>query len=114
VVTALTYRLHPVGPVLAGPVTYPPTRLREMLRFYREFTADLPDEASVQAGTQPLAGQPSPWTWIAVCYCGDLDAGEKVLKPLRSFGPRVVDAVRPIPYVEMQALLDVPPVHLST
>jgi hypothetical protein len=112
VVTVLEYRLHPVGPVLAGPVIYPPARLGEMLRFYREFATNLPDEASVQTGTQPLPGKPEG-PWIAVCYCGDLDTGEKVLKPLRSFGPRVVDAVRPIPYVEMQALLDVPPVHLS-
>jgi FAD/FMN-containing dehydrogenase len=111
VVTSLEYQLHPVGPVLAGPVTYPPARLREMLRFFREFTTDLADEISVQTGTIPIPDKPGPW--IAACYCGDLDTGEKVLKPLRSYGPRLVDAIRPIPYVDMQALMDVPPVHLS-
>lgn len=35
IVTALTYRLHEVGPVLAGGVVYPFTRAREVLRFYQ-------------------------------------------------------------------------------
>jgi len=47
VVTNFEYQLHPVGPVvLAGPVFYSGDRAAEMLRFYREFTQDLPNEAT--------------------------------------------------------------------
>jgi FAD/FMN-containing dehydrogenase len=50
VVTAFTYRLHPVGTVLSGMVLHPLTRAPEVLRFYRDFvTAGLPDELIVYA-----------------------------------------------------------------
>jgi UDP-N-acetylenolpyruvoylglucosamine reductase len=112
VVTSLEYQLHPVGMVLSGVVKYPPERLREVLKFYREFTSALPDEVSVEVGIIPGTNAPTPS--IAACYCGDLHNGEKALKPLRSFGPQLVDAVRPMPYIQMQALGAVPSGHLST
>jgi hypothetical protein len=48
----------------------------------------------------------SPVTAIHVCYAGSVEAGEKVLQPLREFGPPLVDAVRIMPYVELQTMLD--------
>src|SRR6266498_719589 len=45
IVTSFEYRLHPVGPVvMAGPVFYKGDRAQEILRFYREWVRDLPDE----------------------------------------------------------------------
>ncbi len=39
VVTSFEYKLHIVGPeVLAGMVLYPLDQVREMLRFYREYS----------------------------------------------------------------------------
>jgi hypothetical protein len=38
---------------------------------------------------------------IAVCYDGSLDAGERVLRPLREFGPPVADQIRPMAYREV-------------
>ncbi|MGH7894329.1 MAG: FAD-binding oxidoreductase [Candidatus Binatia bacterium] len=112
IVTSFEYQLHPVGPVLAGPVTYLASRLGDVLRFYREFTGALPDEIRVDIEYVSLS-EDKPAPCIALCYCGDLDAGERLLKPLRSYGPRLADAVRPMPYVQIQALFDVPPVHVS-
>ena len=43
---------------------------------------------------------------IAGCYSGDLDAGEAALRPLRSFGSPVADLFRPMPYTEVQKMLD--------
>jgi hypothetical protein len=108
IVTSFEYQLHPVGPVLGGPVTYPPARLGDVLRFYREFTGTLPDEIRVDIDIE------GPAPRILPCYSGDLDAGEKLLRPLRSYGPRLADAVRAIPYVQMQALLGVAPGHFFT
>jgi FAD/FMN-containing dehydrogenase len=50
VVTSLEYRLYPVGSVLGGMVLHPLERAAEMLRFYRDFCATLPDEAEAYAG----------------------------------------------------------------
>ena len=45
VVTSFEYRLHEVGPtVLAGPVFYPQELAPEVLRAYRDFVAEAPDE----------------------------------------------------------------------
>jgi hypothetical protein len=112
IVTSFEYQLHPVGPVLAGAVTYPAPRLKDVLRFYREFTATLPGEIRVDVGNEALSDKAG--AYIALCYSGELDAGERLLAPLRSYGPRLADAVRPMPYVQIQALFAVPPGHFST
>jgi FAD/FMN-containing dehydrogenase len=50
VVTSFEYRLFPVGPMVTGGlIAYPLDSAREMLRFYRDFTASVPDELSVAA-----------------------------------------------------------------
>ncbi len=41
-----------------------------------------------------------------VCYAEPLEVGEKVLKPLRDFGPPLEYAVGIMPYVELQSMLD--------
>jgi len=47
-----------------------------------------------------------PVVGIAVCYCGDLAEGERVLRPLRAFGSPVLDAVQPMPFPAMQKLIE--------
>ena len=50
VATSLAYRLHPVGPmVTAGLIVHPIGRARDLLRFYRDCTASLPDEHTIFA-----------------------------------------------------------------
>src|SRR3546814_13918941 len=45
VVTSFELRLHAVGPtVLAGPILWDATDAGEVLRFYRDFVRDAPDE----------------------------------------------------------------------
>ena len=43
---------------------------------------------------------------VIACYCGDLTEGEKVLKSLRSFSSPILDAIQPMPFPQMQTLLD--------
>jgi FAD/FMN-containing dehydrogenase len=45
VVTSFEYRLHPVGPVLAGMVIHPISAAKAVLRFYRDFARGCPDIA---------------------------------------------------------------------
>jgi FAD/FMN-containing dehydrogenase len=105
VVTSLEYRLHEVGPVLGGGVLYPVAMTREVLRFYREFTASCPDELSTQVMTITF---PDVGRLVAVggCYCGPISQGEKLLKPLRTFGPPAVDLFAAMPYVQLQSMFD--------
>ena len=105
VVTAFDYQLHPLGTILGGMVVHPLSRARAVLQFYRDFTRELPDELTAACAMlttpdgQPVIG-------ILVCYCGDLSQGERVLAPLRKFGPPLVDRIQPMPYAGLFALLD--------
>jgi FAD/FMN-containing dehydrogenase len=105
VVTSFEYQLHAVGPVLAGLVLHPFDRAQETLRFYRDFARSIPDEANT-VGALLTSPEGAPMAAIAVCYNGDISAGEKVLRPLREFGPPLVDDIRPRAYREVQTLLD--------
>jgi FAD/FMN-containing dehydrogenase len=105
VVTSFEYQLHPVGPVLAGLVLYPFSKAQEALTLYRDFATSIPDEVNTIGG---LLASPEgdPVAAIAVCYNGSLEAGEKVLRPLRTFGPPLADHISPMPYRQVQTLLD--------
>lgn len=103
VVTSLEYRLHPVGPVLAGEVIYPLDQAREVLRFYRDWSMAAPDE--VRADATLISGPEGPAVDVIVCYCGAIEEGEKALSPLRSFGSPMRDTIAPVPYATVQNLL---------
>jgi FAD/FMN-containing dehydrogenase len=105
VVTAFEYRLHPVTSVLAGMVIHPMEKAREVLRFYREFCRNCPDEALAAAALMtPPDGMPV--SVIVASYIGDIDEGEKVMLPLRQFGSPLVDTIAPTSYVALNSLFD--------
>jgi FAD/FMN-containing dehydrogenase len=105
VVTSFTYRLHTVGTVLAGGLRFPPDRAREALRFYHEFASASPDELSSAASlVRDDVGRPV--LSVAVCYCGSVPEGERVLAPLRSFCTPVQDSVGPMDYCALQSQAD--------
>jgi FAD/FMN-containing dehydrogenase len=108
VATSFTYRLHRVGPhVLGGLIAYPMDRTSEILRFYRDFTRDAPDELTAHAVLTKLpADGVTPVVAIVVCYCGSLQEGERVVRPLRALCPPLVDTIGPTPYTTIQQILD--------
>jgi FAD/FMN-containing dehydrogenase len=105
VVPSFEYRLHPVSTVLGGMIVYQRDQAIEVLRFYRTFTQSAPEELTAYAG---LLHTPDGMPAVAVvaCYCGDLVGGEHALKPLREFGSPLLDALQPMPFPQMQSLLD--------
>ncbi len=105
IVTSLEYRLHEVGQVLGGAVFHPVAKAKEMLHFFRDWADRVPDELVIQCAslTMPDAG---PVFAVVGCYHGDLSEGEKVLKPLRSFGKPSGDLFGVLSYVQMQSLFD--------
>jgi hypothetical protein len=105
VVTSFEYRLHPVSRVLAGGLSYPLAEAPEVLRFYDSFVKAAPDELST-AASLAVGEDGQPAVTVVVCYCGPVDAGERVLRPLRAFRSPMEDTIQPMPYEELQAVSD--------
>src|ERR1700760_4481219 len=105
VVTSFNFRAHPVRTVLGGLIVYPRDRAVEVLRFYRDFTQSAPEELTAYCA---LMHTPDgiPAVAVIACYCGDLTEGEKVFRPLRAFGSPMLDEIQPMPFPQMQTLLD--------
>jgi FAD/FMN-containing dehydrogenase len=105
VITAFEYQLHPVGLVLGGMIAFPIDVAGAYLRAYRDFVATAPDELVTLAGLGTLPDG-SRAVLTALCYNGDLAAGEKAIEPLTKFGQPLMAQVAQMPYVIMQGLLD--------
>jgi hypothetical protein len=105
VVTSLEYRLNPVGPVLAGWLTYPPALAADALHFHHEFLMAAPDElvTAVSVGRDRSG---APQVFVGVCWCGAPEQGSDVVRPLRKFGPPVEDTIATMSYVDLQSAPD--------
>ncbi len=108
VATSFEYQLHPVGPTITGGlVAHPFERARDVLRFFRDFTASLPDEMTVFGGLiHAPDGSGAKLAAMVACHCGSLAAGETAMRPLKQFGPPVMDAIGPMPYCQLNGMLD--------
>ena len=105
VVTTFTYRLHPVGPVLAGGLVYSWADARDALRFHDDFVAAAPDELTTVASLY-RSPEGSPEVAVLVCWSGDVDRGWDVLRPLQSFGRPRADTIAVASYVDWQRAPD--------
>jgi FAD/FMN-containing dehydrogenase len=113
VATSLEYRLHHVSTVLAGVVLHPLERAKEVLKLYSEFNRGAPEEMSAMAFLM-TSSDGRPGVVIAVCYIGSVEQGEKVVRPLKKFGPPMADMIQPMPYLKAQSMLrTVPPGRLN-
>ena len=115
VVTSFEFDLHPVGPTIyGGPMFFDGARGGEILRRYREWTADAPDELTTMVNlttAPPAPFLPAEWHGrkIAVvigAWCGPLDQGEGAMAAMRELGDPIADLCGPIPYRALQSLLD--------
>ena len=123
IVTSLEYDLHPVGPLYGGELIHPGFRDVDALRSMVDLAPTMPDEVRVMAALVtaphapfvPAEAQGKPVCVLAAAHCGPVDEGERVLAPLREFGPPVVDTMRPQPYVELQRSVDkmIPPGRIA-
>jgi len=115
IVTEFEFRCVPLGTqVLAGPLIWPMEKAGEVLRFYRDWVADAPDELMtiiINRKAPPLPFVPpelhgKPVVMVVCCWVGDPDEGERLLKPLRQFSSPAVDGCTLKPYLVHQAMLD--------
>lgn len=115
VVTAFEFKLHKLGPqVFAGLVVHPFDDAKDVLKAYRAALEDAPDELTcwaVMRQAPPLPFLPAQWHWkevlvLAMCWSGDMAAGEKATAALRAIGKPIVDVVGPNPFTGWQTAFD--------
>ena len=108
VAASLEFQLHPVGPMITGGlVAHPFEKAREVLKFFREFTASLPDEMTVFGGLLHAPdGSGTKLAAMVACHCGPVAAGEAAVRPLKQFGTPAMDAMGPMPYTAINGMLD--------
>ena len=108
IATSLEFKLHPVGPMITGGLAvHPFAKARDVLRFFRDATRSLPDDMSVICAlTHAPDGSGAPIAALAVAHCGSLAEGEAAVKPIKAFGPPIIDALGPMPYSALNAMLD--------
>ena len=115
VVTSFDFQLHPVGPeIYAGLVVYPFVQARQVLRAWRDFTAEAPDELSVWSVLRkapplpflPASVHGTEVLVLAVAYSGDVAAGQRAAAPVLQFGDPLGSALMPTPYAAFQRAFD--------
>lgn len=115
VVTSFEFRLNPVGPhVMAGPVFWTMDDAPHVLRFYRDWIHDCPDELTtivVQRRLPALATVPRDLVGkrviaIVGSFTGSIDAGQQAMRPLKGFGRPLLDLCEPKPFLAHQGMFD--------
>ena len=117
VVTALEFQLYPIAEVHAGALFFPLERGKEVLRAWRNWIEDVPDEVtSVGRFLQfpPIPAIPEPLrggSFVVVEATSLLDeaATDELLRPLRELGP-AMDTFATIP-IERLSSLHMDPEH---
>jgi len=107
VVSSFDFRVHPVGPmVMGGLVAWPFDRARDVLRLFRDRCAEASDETMLFGALLTAPDGQTKLVAIAAGFFGPAGDGDAVLGPIRTFGQPVMDAMGPLPYTQINALLD--------
>jgi FAD/FMN-containing dehydrogenase len=113
-VTRFEFALHPVSTVIGGALWTHAARAREVLRAWREFLPETPEDLTMVAAIGaappapfiPPALRMQPAIGLAGCWCGDLAEGQRVLQTFEASVKPDVNAFAPHPYAPFQARLD--------
>jgi FAD/FMN-containing dehydrogenase len=114
VVTTFEYRVHPVAEIYGGPIAYPVDRAEDVLRFYREFIAEAPEEFGGFVGfhlAPPLPFLPEEWHFknvclAVLCWAGPVEEGEKRVQPFLDVVEPVGAHVGAMPYPALNTAFD--------
>jgi FAD/FMN-containing dehydrogenase len=113
VVTSFVFKLHPIPSLHAGPMLWPLERSAEVLRWYRDYITQAPDDLngffafltvpSVAPFPEALWGK--KMCGVVWAYTGD--APEETFAPIRAqFGPPALDWVGPITHPALNSMFD--------
>jgi FAD/FMN-containing dehydrogenase len=107
-VTALEFELYPIPDVYAGVLFFPAERGPEVLRAWRRWIEDVPDELTSVGrflNFPPLPELPEhlrgrSFVVVESVYLGDEEQGVELLRPIRELGPEM-DTVATIPVEQL-------------
>src|ERR1700730_3275129 len=114
VVTSFLFQAHPVSTVCAGPMLWDLDQGPAIMKWYREFIAQAPQEINGFFALLTVPpGPPFPehlhfkkMCGIVWCYNGGLPQANQILGPLRSFRPPAFEFFAPMPFPALQAMFD--------
>lgn len=115
IVTALAFRLHPVGPeVTFLAAIYPQPIARKVLATWRDWTLTAPKEASVDcffwtipvSSSFPTLLHHIPVVVVMGMYVGPVNEGLQLFQPLRTLAKPLIDLTGPMPYLAAQSMFD--------
>jgi FAD/FMN-containing dehydrogenase len=114
VVTAFTFRLHPVSTVTAGPTMWPIEMTADVLRMFSDLIADAPRDFNGWFGVASVPPAPTfpeelhlrKVAMVMWCHSGSPEEAEEALRPVREFGPPLVDGIGEAPYAAVQSAFD--------
>jgi hypothetical protein len=112
IVTETVMELVPVTEVYGGCLYVDGSHSAAMLDAYRSWTTDLPDGMTTALKLlrlPPLPDVPEPLrnrltVQLCAAYVGDPREGERLLAPMRSVAPPIVDQLRRMPYTEVDTV----------
>lgn len=108
VVTRFEFMLHPMQrEVIAGKVTFPIAKARDVLAMFADYAPSAPHELYLDPMLMlPPGGAPGV-AQLQVCYSGPAHSADSVLAPIRKLGTPLSDTVKAVDYVELQRSGDV-------
>ncbi|HKR55748.1 MAG TPA: FAD-binding oxidoreductase [Gemmatimonadales bacterium] len=115
IATQFVFALHPMpATVFGGLIFYAPKDGPELMRLYNQVCKDMPDEvttilAYLHAPPLPVVPESLHFKpiYAVIAVATDQAVGEKVLSPLRRFGPPLFEMIGPLPYQPVvQSLFD--------
>ncbi|WP_151484699.1 FAD-binding oxidoreductase [Streptomyces albicerus] len=116
IVTSLVSDLLPLSRILGGAIYYRGEDAETLLRTYADWTPTLPPEmctAFTLLRLPPLPSIPEPlrggfWSRVAIAWTGDTTEGERLLEPIRSAAPTVVDTVAEMDFTAVDEIFSEP------
>ena len=114
VVTSITAKLHPVNNVVAGPMFWSLESAPELMRWYRDFILNAPEELGgffafltvPPAPPFPEELQMQKVAAVIWCWAGDPEKADEVLAEARSQPGLLMDGVQPMPLPALQSAFD--------
>lgn len=114
VVTSFLFQLHPISMVYGGPMLWPFEQAAEVMKFWRDFIQNAPEEINGWLGfvtvppAPPFPEQFHLQKMCAVVWCctAPPEQAEKLFQPIRTDIPPAVDFAGPIPWPVLQSLFD--------
>ena len=114
VVTSFLFQLYPISTVYGGPIFWPLEQAADLLKFWRDFILNAPEEINGWFGFVTVPPAPlfpeqfhlQKMCVIVWCSTAPLEQAEELLKPIRAFSTPAMDFAGPIPWPVLQSLFD--------